>query len=115
MEDDPIQLELLCFILQEGGLDVLVARNGQEAIQIVENDARIALVVMDAVMPIMDGITATRTLKERAPQIPVVGVTASPSARKAFLNVAANAVIFKPFKAKELLETIQNSFENQGL
>jgi CheY-like chemotaxis protein len=61
---------------QVEGVKTFEASNGMEAIQYLEEDDSIELVFMDIEMPMMDGIDATRVIKERWPEIEVVFQTA---------------------------------------
>jgi DNA-binding response OmpR family regulator len=61
---------------------------------------------MDAVMPLCDGISATRTLREKGDRIPVLGLTAQANAMQAFLDAGADGVLIKPFTIRSLLAKI---------
>ncbi len=90
-----------------------VVRNGQEALQAIEEDADgdIALVLMDVQMPVMDGMTATRAIRSLpngAAGLPVIALTASvlPSDLSRCLEAGMDACVSKPFKADELVRAI---------
>lgn len=76
-EDNMINQKVLKGMLNESGMDIVMAENGQEALDILEKDANFALVLMDAHMPVMDGYDATRAIRAdaRFEDIAVVALT----------------------------------------
>lgn len=76
-EDNIINQKVLKGMLNESGIELVMAENGQEALNILENDASFALVLMDAHMPIMDGYDATRAIRadSRFDDIAVIALT----------------------------------------
>ena len=84
---------------------VAEARNGQEALRLVE-ETRPDAVVMDARMPKMDGLAATRAIKERWPDVRVVVLTMYGSHRADALASGADAFLVKGCPAEVLLEAI---------
>ena len=79
-EDGPDNQRLITFILRKAGADVTLAENGQLAYEEAKaawNEGRpFNLILMDMQMPIMDGYTATRTLREAGYDGPIVALTA---------------------------------------
>jgi len=75
-EDDEAFLDGLEAVLQADGAFVVVGRahNGQEAIDLAE-ELQPDLVVMDIEMPVLDGVEATRILRERMPDLPVLAIS----------------------------------------
>jgi len=67
---------LLNLALQRSGAEVLWARNGKEAVDLFRETEQVDLVLMDILMPEMDGFEATRKIKEINPEVPVVAQTA---------------------------------------
>lgn len=105
-DDDELLVELLDYRLSAVGLDVIVARDGGEALAMVEKHQPDAI-VLDAMMPVMDGYQVLRTLREdkRTAQTPVIMLTARKQERDIIsaLNLGANEYMVKPFIPDELL------------
>jgi CheY-like chemotaxis protein len=98
-----ILLEKVFTNLTMKGVDFVT--NGQEALQAVtENPDRYTLVLMDIQMPVMDGLVATRKIREAGLQIPVVALTAHArdEDRKRCEDAGMNDFISKPYKLKKL-------------
>ena len=77
VDDDVRNIYAMSALLEQFELDVAVARDGKEALQVLASDSDFDLVLMDMAMPVMDGYTATRILKqERKLALPVVAITA---------------------------------------
>lgn len=105
-DDDPLLVDLLEYRLASRGYDVSVARDGSEALQQVE-EARPDAIVLDAMMPVMDGYEVLRRLRESDiyADIPVVMLTARKQERDIVgaLELGANDYIVKPFIPEELV------------
>ena len=103
-EDTP-ELQLLeRRILQSmGDLEVLVASNGAEAIQLTEENT-IDLILMDMQMPVMDGIEATQKLKTGGYKPPIIALTANvmQKHRDAFFSAGCDDFLSKPINREEL-------------
>jgi CheY-like chemotaxis protein len=80
VEDDGDHRPLLSLMLQKSGADVSVAENGKIAIDMVhaahQAGSPFDLVVMDLQMPVLDGLSATRTLRRQGFTMPIVALTA---------------------------------------
>jgi two-component system chemotaxis response regulator CheB len=76
VEDDESFAETLRELLEaDGRLEVVgMARDGREGVELAET-LRPDVVLMDIVLPVMDGVEATRELRRRQPTIPIVGIT----------------------------------------
>ena len=81
------------------------ATDGQQAVQLVEQH-RPDVVLMDIRMPVMDGLEATRIIKDRWPEVKVVILTMYPSHQAEALAAGADAFLVKGCPAEDLLETI---------
>ena len=95
VDDDDSFAEAVKTLLEaDGRLEVTGrARNGREAVELAEA-LRPDVVLMDIVLPVMDGIEATREIQRRQPTIPVVGITGSEYEERALEVRDAGAVDF---------------------
>src|SRR5919107_3851051 len=98
------QLWHIC--LSQSGFEVLEASTGEEALHVATRH-RPAAVVMDLAMPVMDGLEATRRLKQdpRTADVPIVMVTAhtSPEHRRAAEDAGCAAFLHKPTDFEDLI------------
>lgn len=115
VEDNEDLLRMLKKILSHD-YRVRTAYNGQEALEIVENE-HVDLIVTDIMMPVMDGVEMTRRLREdkRHENCPVIMLTAKrdDDDRAAAYRVGANAYITKPFNTSVLLARVQNLLQQR--
>jgi len=110
VDDEPHILKLVAFSLRSGGFDVIEASDGMSAI-----DTALAqqpdLILMDVMMPALDGYEACRRLKAnaRTAHIPVVMLTAKTQAveQKTGLECGALDYICKPFTPKDLVAQVK--------
>ncbi|MCO5977845.1 PAS domain S-box protein [Ideonella oryzae] len=98
-EDNPTNQEVAGMLLRSQGLDYALADNGEEAVRQVES-GRFALVLMDVQMPVMDGLQATRQIRQRhtAEALPIIAMTANAfeEDRTACLAAGMNDYLSKP-------------------
>src|SRR5687767_3203974 len=107
VDDEPLVLELERRALISGGFDVIEASNGKEAVEAVSTSEP-ALVVMDLMMPVMDGFTACEKIRQ-SNDVPIVFVTAlgGPKDLARGLEVGADDYVVKPFSPRELIARIK--------
>ncbi|WP_445946476.1 response regulator [Shewanella sp.] len=119
VEDNFINQQVASELLKSAGYEVVIADNGKIALDLVavqEFDA----VLMDIQMPVMDGLTATKILRETysAKQLPIIAMTAHAMSgdKEKSLNAGMNAHITKPIVLTELFETLAHwiAFKNQA-
>lgn len=103
-DDDNVVRDMLRRYLERDGHDVSTARDGNEALRLLETE-RIDLAILDVMMPGPDGLAICRTLRERSGfQVPVILLTAltEEADRIAGLEVGADDYVSKPFSPREL-------------
>ena len=109
VEDNEINQDLAIDLLSSNGINVVVANNGQQALDILNKESFDG-VLMDIQMPVMDGYTATRKirLQEQFKDLPILAMTANAIAgdRDKALDVGMNDHIPKPFYPNELFRTM---------
>ena len=85
--------------------EMLEAENGLEALQMIDTSSP-EVVLMDIMMPELDGITATWFIKQQAPQVKVIAVSMSPDYRSEALAAGADAFVCKGDPPSVLLEAL---------
>ncbi|HVW67620.1 MAG TPA: response regulator [Steroidobacteraceae bacterium] len=116
VEDDVRNIFALSKVLEPRGAKVEIARNGREALEVLERcsvaaGTSVALVLMDIMMPEMDGLTAMREIRKR-PQwqkLPIIALTAKAMKddQEKCLQAGANDYIAKPLDVDKLLSLIR--------
>jgi CheY-like chemotaxis protein/signal transduction histidine kinase/CHASE3 domain sensor protein len=116
VEDDVRNVYSLTNILEPRGAVVEIARNGKEALDALERHAEgaanpIELVLMDVMMPVMDGLEATRRIRldSRWTRLPIIMLTAKamPDDQERCLAVGANDYMAKPLDVDKLLSLVR--------
>ena len=92
--------------LKAEGYEVILAQNGKEAIRQLE-EIRPDLIILDIVMPVMDGMEALGQIMGRERKIPIVLHTSYPGYREDFMSWAADAYVAKSSDLRELKETVR--------
>ncbi|HEY9106410.1 MAG TPA: response regulator, partial [Roseateles sp.] len=109
VEDNAINQELACRLLEGAGVAVSIAGDGREALAALD-DQRFDAVLMDCQMPVMDGYEATRALRQRPEfqDLPIIAMTANAMAgdREKVLEAGMNDHVAKPFRVEELFTTL---------
>jgi CheY-like chemotaxis protein len=103
VDDDPDILDAICDILEAEGYRVARARHGVEALEQVETELP-AVILLDLMMPVMDGLAFAQTLRSRPGKqgIPIVVISADGNPQKA-ASVGARGFLAKPFDIDALL------------
>jgi CheY-like chemotaxis protein len=109
VDDDPAIRETIAEVLEDEGYAVEVATNGAEGLAAIDR-ALPALVLLDMRMPVLDGWSFARTLRERALNLPLVVMTAAQESLQWSQEIAAAAVLAKPFNLDDLLEVVERTF-----
>lgn len=107
VDDEPRYQHLLEVNLKPEGYDVITAGSGEEALEMVAN-RHPDLVIMDVMMPGMDGITASERIRQFS-SVPIIVLTAKgeESDRVRGLNAGADDYVVKPFSATELVARVR--------
>ena len=112
VDDDPTGREVASFNLRKGGLIVDEARDGREALQLAKENPP-DVVVTDLRMPRMDGLELARALHARAPEVPVIVITAYGTVDQGLDAMAQGAWSFieKPFSRQRLQLAVDRALE----
>lgn len=105
-EDNDSNYLLMTYVLKNH-YEYVRARNGKEAVEMVEADTY-DMVLMDLRMPIMDGLQATRLIRAKHLELPILALTANAfdRDREHSLEAGCNEFIAKPVSHDELLDMI---------
>ncbi|MFK7885271.1 MAG: ATP-binding protein [Gammaproteobacteria bacterium] len=106
-DDNKQNRDLLRLVLEEHGLRVTTAVNGEEAVAAV-SESMFDIILMDVQMPVMDGYEATRAIRSSGIEVPIIALTALliGEARDALLEAGFDAFFAKPIDVDGLLELI---------
>lgn len=111
VEDNDMNMQLVEFLLEEGGYDIVKATSGEEALSLTREGATPDLILMDIHLPGMDGLSVVRAMKEdaRTARIPILALTAHAMRgdRDRFLEAGCDGYISKPIDVKTFLSSIQ--------
>jgi DNA-binding response OmpR family regulator len=111
VEDDEQISHLLQFMLKRAGFEVLVANDGRQAKDFMENNAPPKVVLLDVMLPFFDGFTLVSILRAQPAWklTPVIMLTAKTQERDIVraLEAGANDYILKPFQPAELLARVK--------
>lgn len=116
VEDDIRNVYALTNILEPRGAQVVIARNGVEAVEALENslgqlDTRIDLVLMDVMMPVLDGLAATKQIRENPAfkKLPIITLTAKamPDDQQRCIEAGASDYMAKPLDVDKLLSLVR--------
>ncbi|RMG58806.1 MAG: response regulator [Deltaproteobacteria bacterium] len=106
VDDDPRNLFAVKSYLEGMNIPVIVARNGEEALEALEENPDVGIIFMDIMMPVMDGFEAIRKIRteERWRDIPIVAVTARAmeGEKEKCLQAGATEYLAKPVDVKKL-------------
>jgi len=111
VDDDARNIFALSSILERRGMRVLTATTGREAIQIIEETPDVAIVLMDIMMPEMDGYQTTARIREnpRFARLPIIALTAKAMKgdREKCLEAGASDYLAKPVNTEQLLSALR--------
>jgi DNA-binding response OmpR family regulator len=107
VDDEPLYQRLLKVNMEKEGFDVITAGNGEEALDLV-SQKHPDLVLMDVMMPKLDGLTASERIRQFS-NVPIIILTArgDEADRVQGLNIGADDYVVKPFSATELVARVR--------
>lgn len=110
VEDEPVIRELVRTMLSDGAVEVTCARDGAEGVRLARTDPKPDLVLLDIVLPGLDGISVCRMLKSDPATVGMAVFMLTAKAKQADIEASkragADGYIHKPFKGAELMELV---------
>ncbi|PLY12226.1 response regulator [Sulfurimonas sp. CVO] len=112
VDDDMINLKLLKSMLMKNPdvKEVIEARNGIDAINQIKEREDINLILLDIIMPVMDGLEVLKVVNsdENIKQIPIIVLTTDETKKTEALELGANGFLMKPIRNGELTQKIES-------
>ena len=113
VEDNDMNMQLVEYLLEEGGYSIVKATSGEEALAITRDTAAPPpdIILMDIHLPGMDGLSVVRQMKtdERTQRVPILALTAHAMRgdKDRFLDAGCDGYISKPIDVKTFLSSIE--------
>ena len=108
IEDNPDDRELMMIALQESRLvnEVVTARDGEEAVELIRGDENFALILLDLRLPKLSGLEVLEAIRSRTKRVPVVVLTSSNEEQDLIKSyeIGANSYIRKPVDFENFLD-----------
>jgi CheY-like chemotaxis protein len=116
VDDEAAIREFARRALEHHGYRVLLAENGEHAIQVLAAHPEVAAVVLDLAMPVITGDQAAPRLRAINPTLPIILSSgyAEPEARQRLVGVGITSFLQKPYKAATLVERVATSLSSSG-
>ena len=113
VDDNRAVLDFLLLLLSKNALTAIGASSGSECLQIVRSQP-VDLIILDVMMPVMDGLEVCRELKRMASTIPVILLTARDdmTTRAAAMDLGVSEFIAKPVNNRDLLGRVRTQLSN---
>lgn len=112
VEDNDMNMQLVEYLLEEGGVTIVKATSGEEALSITRRDEPFDLILMDIHLPGMDGLSVVREMKDdqRTANVPILALTAHAMRgdKDRFLDAGCDGYISKPIDVKTFLSSIES-------
>jgi CheY-like chemotaxis protein len=111
VEDNDMNMQLVEYLLEEGGMAIVKATSGEEALRITRAAEPFDLILMDIHLPGMDGLSVVRAMKDdqRTAKVPILALTAHAMRgdKDRFLDAGCDGYISKPIDVKTFLSSIE--------
>lgn len=111
VEDNDMNMQLVEYLLEEGGVNIVKATSGEEALTITRSADPFDLILMDIHLPGMDGLSVVREMKgdARTARVPILALTAHAMRgdKDRFLDAGCDGYISKPIDVKTFLSSIE--------
>lgn len=113
VDDNKGVLEFLLLLLSKHGLSVIGASSGNQCLNIVKNRP-VSLIILDVMMPAMDGLEVCQELKKTIPSIPIILLTAKDdmATRAAAMDLGVSEFVAKPVNNRDLLDRVRVQLRN---
>ncbi len=106
-EDEPVNVKFLQIILKKTKANVIVANNGLEALNIAL-DQNVSLVLMDIMMPEMDGFEASKRIRKKKPNLPILGLSGHAMVEESrIIDAGITELLTKPIQGKDLIRKLE--------
>ncbi|KLN65113.1 hybrid sensor histidine kinase/response regulator [Vibrio sp. VPAP30] len=114
VEDNLMNQKIASFFLNKIGIEYVIASNGLDALNAVKTGESFCAILMDCMMPIMDGLTATKEIRrweadKGKQKVPIIALTASvlPEEIQSCFEAGMDAYLPKPYKSQQLFDTFE--------
>lgn len=111
VEDNDMNMQLVEYLLEEGGFEIVKAASGEEALAVTRDGGALDLILMDIHLPGMDGLSVVREMKstDSTARIPILALTAHAMRgdKDRFLEAGCDGYISKPIDVKTFLGAIE--------
>jgi CheY-like chemotaxis protein len=105
-EDVESNFKLIRYFLTGSNAEILHAYNGKEAVEKCLSTGKIDLILMDIKMPVMDGYTAVKLIRENNATVPIIAQTAYADDKEKAIECGCSGFISKPFDKKGLFKVL---------
>jgi signal transduction histidine kinase/HAMP domain-containing protein/CheY-like chemotaxis protein len=117
VDDDVRNLFALTSILEEQNMEILAAESGKESIDLLQNTTDVDVILMDIMMPEMDGYDTMRSIRQvqKLRHLPIIAITAKamPGDREKCLEAGASDYLAKPVNVEQLLTHLRSAIGRQ--
>ncbi len=115
-DDDEGILDMLTFVLEDSGYNVIAEPNSLNVLQLVKKE-RPDLLMVDLWMPVLSGDQVVKRLKaeDSTRNIPVIVISASTDGKKIAYEAGADRYIAKPFDIDQLIDKVQEAIQQESI